>query len=549
MVLLIPNRNLSAVEKKMRLLIVISGPVGVGKTSFGNQLIDHYGVVRVSTRAWMQANRDVPNDRRALQLAGEGLDRETGGGWVAEAVAEAEASNGDSAVLLLDSARIVGQIDALRKRWGDKVKHMHLHASDTELERRYLARPLELKEFPTYAQVRENATEASVGELCKIADLVLDTDHVGPRILADTAMAFFEGKIGVTVEPLVDVIVGGQYGSEGKGNVCAHLANKYDVLMRIGGPNAGHLVKEPYYKYVQLPSGTGTNKGAAILIGAGSTIWLPQLLMEIMEQALTPERLSIDPQAMIIDDEDRRLESEALTSIASTKQGVGAATARKVVNRGNAPMLGPKVTLARDVPQLKRFVRDVRAELDLHFAARRRVLLEGTQGTLLSIHHGFWPSVTSRETSAAGCLSDAGIAPARVRRVILVVRTFPIRVGGTSGWMGREIDIAEVARRSGIPLDEFLKVEKGTISGTQRRMAEFDWVQVRRSAALNGATDIALTFADYLGIGNRQATRFEDLNAETLAFIRRLESVTGTPVTLVSKEFDLHGVIEKDFGA
>jgi adenylosuccinate synthase len=165
-------------------------------------------------------------------------------------------------------------------------------------------------------------------------------------------MAFREGSL-LRAEQLVDVIVGGQYGSEGKGNVCAHLASKYDVLMRIGGPNAGHLVKEPFYKFVQLPSGTGNNPNASILIGAGSTIWLPQMLMEIMEQRLTPERLSIDPQAMIIDDEDRRLERDVLTSIASTKQGVGAAIARKIANRGDKPMLGPKVTLARDVPQLK----------------------------------------------------------------------------------------------------------------------------------------------------------------------------------------------------
>lgn len=532
----------------MRLLIVLSGPVGVGKTSFGKKLIEVYGATRISTRQWMQANRQIPDDRHALQLAGDELDRETGGAWVADAVAEVEAEAADDAVLLLDSARIAGQITAIRSRWGERVFHVHLHANDKELERRYLARQLELKEFSTYEKVRENATESSVGELRHIADLVLDTDGVNPRTLADTTMAFREGSL-LRAEQLVDVIVGGQYGSEGKGNVCAHLASKYDVLMRIGGPNAGHLVKEPFYKFVQLPSGTGNNPNASILIGAGSTIWLPQMLMEIMEQRLTPERLSIDPQAMIIDDEDRRLEQDVLTSIASTKQGVGAAIARKIANRGDKPMLGPKVTLARDVPQLKKFVRDVRAELDRHFADGKRVLLEGTQGTLLSIHHGFWPSVTSRETSAAGCLSDAGIAPGRVRRVIMVVRTYPIRVGGTSGWMGREIDMAEVAKRSGIPLAEFLKVEKGTISGTQRRMAEFDWAQIRRSAALNGATDIALTFADYLGVDNRKATKFEDLNAHTLKFIARLEAVTGTPVTLVSKEFDLHGVIEKDFGA
>lgn len=316
--------------------------------------------------------------------------------------------------------------------------------------------------------------------------------------------------------------------------------------MRIGGPNAGHLVKEPEYKYVQLPSGTGSNPDAKILIGAGSTLWLPQLLREIMDQKLTPERLSIDPQAMVIDDEDRRLEASVLGSISSTKQGVGAASARKIANRGAAPMFGPPVCLARDVEQLRDFVRDVRAELDKHFANGTRVLLEGTQGTLLSIHHGFWPSVTSRETSAAGCLSDAGISPNRVRKVIMVVRTYPIRVGGTSGWMGRNLTLADVSARSGIPLEEFRKVEKGTISGIERRVAEFDWAQIRRSAELNGATDIAVTFTDYLGVENRKATTFDELNEVARNFIERLERVAGTAVTLISKEFALDGVIERN---
>jgi adenylosuccinate synthase len=154
-------------------------------------------------------------------------------------------------------------------------------------------------------------------------------------------MAFREGSL-LRAEQLVDVIVGGQYGSEGKGNVCAHLASKYDVLMRIGGPNAGHLVKEPFYKFVQLPSGTGNNPNASILIGAGSTIWLPQVLMEIMEQRLTPQTFIDRIQTMIIDDEDRRLERDVLTSIASTKQGVGAAIARKMQIAATSPCLGQR---------------------------------------------------------------------------------------------------------------------------------------------------------------------------------------------------------------
>ena len=530
----------------MRFIIVLSGPVGVGKSSFAKKLDELFDVKKVSTSSWMQQHYGVAAERAALQAYGDKLDIETNGEWVTDAVVEWAASADEDAVLLVDSARISPQIEHLRSKFAEKVIHIHLHAGDDLLEKRYLDRLPEHKEFETYSEVRTNGTEAAVGSLAKIADLVLDTDHADARTLAVTAMAFI-GDSPAQIDKLVDVIVGGQYGSEGKGNICAHLASQYSVLMRIGGPNAGHLVKDPFYKYVQLPSGTGTNKDAAILIGAGSTLWLPQLMLEIMDHGLTAARLSIDPQAMVIDDEDRRIESGSLTSIASTKQGVGVATARKILNRGDVSVFGSPVKLARDVPQLSKFVRDVRAELDLHLAAGRRILLEGTQGTLLSVHHGFWPSVTSRETSAAGCLSDAGIAPARVRKVIMVVRTYPIRVGGTSGWMGREIDMEDVASRSGISKEEFLRVEKGTISGTKRRMAEFDWAQLRRSALLNGATDVALTFADYLGKENRVATNFAELNDATRQFIERVERVTGARVTLVSKEFAKDGVLEEGF--
>jgi adenylosuccinate synthase len=342
---------------------------------------------------------------------------------------------------------------------------------------------------------------------------------------------------------LVDVIVGGQYGSEGKGNICASIAGNYGALIRIGGPNAGHRVFDPAYKYVQLPSGTGSNPEAQILIGAGSTLWLPQLMKEIADHDLTKQRLTIDAQAMVVDDWDRLAESEGLTSIATTKQGVGAASARKIVNRGSPPMLGPAVTLARDAPKLAEYVGDVREELDTLYRRGTRVLLEGTQGTALSIHHGLYPHVTSRETSVAGCMADAGISHRRVSRVIMVVRTYPIRVGGPSGWMGRELDWPEIANRSGIALEKLTEAEKGTVSGRLRRIAEFDWAQLRRAAEINGATELALTFADYLGIANRQAASFSGLNEQTQKFIRCVERVAGVPVTMVSKDFAGNAVI------
>jgi adenylosuccinate synthase len=529
----------------MRLLVVLSGPVAVGKSAFCSQLEGAFGAYRVSTRAWLVEKAGAEKERGSLQAAGDRLDLETGGSWVAEAVAEKAATLAQDAVLLIDSARITAQVRELRRRFGDLVFHVHLHAADETLERRYLARPVQSREFSTYSEVRRNPTEAAIGELAANADLVLDTDYADSSVLAMTAMAYRGEKV-IETMPIVDVIVGGQYGSEGKGNICAHLAKRYGVLMRIGGPNAGHKVKEPRYTYVQLPSGTGSNPDAAVLIGAGSTLWLPQLCKEISDHPRMKERLSIDGHAMVIEEDDRQVEAETLQSIASTKQGVGVAAARKILNRGSKPIFGAAVRLAKDVSELAPYVRDVRAELLNHYRHGTPILLEGTQGTLLSLHHGIWPSVTSRETSSAGCLSDAGIAPKHVRRTIMVVRTYPIRVGGTSGWMGREIDMKTVASRSGIPESEFDQVERGTISGNLRRVAEFDWAQLSRAALLNGATDIAVTFADYLGVENRKARTFAELNEAARTFIRRVERVTGVEVSLVSKEFAIDGVLERE---
>lgn len=533
----------------MRQILALSGPIAVGKSSFAEALKQIVEITSVSTREWICRQTGAPNDRQALQIAGEKLDISTNGKWVSDAVLDAaekvDKSSSSNSILLVDSVRIGAQVEHLKERFGEHFIHIHLHASDEILSARYLQRDHSTREFANYAQVKENCTEGAIDELATLADLVLDADYSAPDTLAMTAMTWWGKKEAPPVCSSVDVVVGGQYGSEGKGNICASLAREYDVLMRIGGPNAGHLVKEPLYKYVQLPSGTGSNENAKIFIGAGSTIWLPQLLQEMMDHKIPASRLSIDPQAMIIDDEDKRVEAQNLTSIASTKQGVGSAIARKILNRGKNPIFGPPVTLAGDVKQLNPYVRDVRAELDRCYANDNRILLEGTQGTSLSIHHGIWPSVTSRETSAAGCIADAGIAPNRVRRVIMVVRTYPIRVGGTSGWMGREIDMETVSKRSRLDINEFDKVERGTISGTKRRIAEFDWAQLRRSAVLNGATHIAVTFADYLGLENRKANNFDELNEETRKFITKIEQVTGIPVSLVSKEFAKDGVINR----
>jgi hypothetical protein len=292
----------------------------------------------------------------------------------------------------------------------------------------------------TYDQVRADPTEAGVWLLDSKADRVVVNHNKEPASLLALAVSGL-GLFPLQPTPSVDVIVGGQYGSEGKGHVCAHLAPGYDVLVRVGGPNAGHRVAYPPYDYIHLPSGTQSNKNARILIGPGATIKPSQIMKEIRECGLEGgPRLVIDEQAMIIEDDDAEIEVGALESIGSTKQGVGVATARKILNRGDKPIFGAKVRLARHCRELRPYVKPTAPYLEDAYASGRKIMLEGTQGTGLSIHHGNWPHVTSRETTAAGCLADAGISPRRVRKIIMLTRTYPIRVGGTSGPMGKEID-------------------------------------------------------------------------------------------------------------
>jgi adenylosuccinate synthase len=354
------------------------------------------------------------------------------------------------------------------------------------------------------------------------------------------------GFYGREYERLVDVVIGGQYGSEGKGNIVAYLAPEYDVLVRVGGPNAGHKVyEEPEaFTHLMLPSGTRRNETASLVIGPGAVINVELLLKEVADCEVDGRRLSIDPQAMIISEEDILAEKALVDKIGSTGQGVGAATARKITGRSAI-----STSLAKDVPDLAPFVRETYTVLEDAFRLGKRVLLEGTQGTGLSIHHGDYPHVTSRDTTVGGCLGEAGISPSRVRRTVMVCRTYPIRVqspkGETSGPMTGELSLEEIATRSEIPLEELKRTEMSSRTHKQRRIAEFDWVLLRRASYLNGPTDIALTFADYLSVKNRSARRFEQLTQPTLEFISEVERVALAPVSLISTRFHWRGIIDR----
>jgi adenylosuccinate synthase len=393
--------------------------------------------------------------------------------------------------------------------------------------------------------VLANDTERRVPKLAVIADVVIETDRCTVNDVLIRAASHL-GLYGREYLRLVDVIVGGQYGSEGKGQVAGYLAPEYQLLMRVGGPNAGHKVwEEPEpYAFHQLPSGSRRCE-ATLLIGAGAVINVDTILREIAECEIEKGRLYIDPQAMIISKADIKKEAGLVTSISSTGQGVGAATARRIMGRAG----NPRVRLAANVPELEPFIEPAHEVLEDAFNRRWRVLLEGTQGTGLSLYHGVYPYVTSRDTTVAGCLAEAGISPSRVQRILMVCRTYPIRVqspsGGTSGPMSQPISWEEVSKRSGIDLNEIQKTERTTTTNRERRVGEFDWDLLRLAATLNAPTDIALSFVDYLSAANANAMRFEQLMPDTIRFVEEVERVASAPVSLISTGFNRRSIIDR----
>jgi adenylosuccinate synthase len=535
-------------------IVLISGSVASGKTTLSDLLRSRFQKIEVlktkeviKELALKKLGNELPAERKAMQEFGDRLDRETNGQWVRDALQRLLIRLGPlepDAIVIVDAVRIPAQIKAIRKAYGFSVLHFHLQTPSETLSERYRHRSSGLKELASFSEVKKNPTEARVQELETAADVVINTKLCRKEDVLAKAATYL-GLYSNHHARLVDVLVGGQYGSEGKGHIASYLAPEYSLLVRVGGPNAGHKVflADGPYTHHQLPSGTLRSE-AKLLIGAGAVLNAEYLMREIAECNVNRDRLSIDPRAMVISRADIAREAGLKARIGSTGQGVGFATARRIVNRGK------RISLAGDVPELAPFIHGETWEiLEDAYARGHKVLVEGTQGIALSLYHGDYPHVTSRDTSVSGSLAEAGITPSRVRKVVMVCRTFPIRVespaGGDSGPMGQEISWPKVAKRSGINLAQLRKTERTSTTDRSRRVGEFDWVLLRKAATLNGPTDIALTFADYLDKQNEKARRYEKLTPETIRFIEEVERVAAAPASLISTRFGFRSIIDR----
>ena len=320
------------------------------------------------------------------------------------------------------------------------------------------------------------------------------------------------------------IVVGGQFGSEGKGKVVAlELARRRTPwVTRCGGPNSGHTVDVDGQSLIlrQIPAGAD-HPNATLLVSAGCVIDEAVLVAETKQLDLVRDRLIIDPRAVLLAPEDRGAEASIVAEIASTGSGNGAALVRRMSRRPHVRLAGHSDCL-REVSRLE----SVAPLLHKHLDAGGDLVVEGTQGFGLSLLHGpFYPHVTSRDTTASGAAAEVGLSPRDVSDVILVIRTFPIRVGGPSGPLPDEISWELVRELSGAPetIPEYTSVTKRL-----RRVARFDADLVAQAVRYNRPTSLAVMGLDRLDHSNYQVAQLEDLNDRGKHFIAELEASMST---------------------
>jgi len=412
---------------------------------------------------------------------------------------------------------------------------------------------------------------------------------------------------------MVTILVGGQWGDEGKGKIIDLLSERADMVIRSqGGNNAGHTVVNAgqEFRFHLIPSGI-LYPNTTCVIGNG-VVLDPRVLLEEMAQVqsrgISTDRLVISDRAHVIMpwhpvldklEEEQRGDDR----LGTTWRGIGPAYADKIRRIGfragdlqkprflqkklgfvlnkiknpilqelyHVPPLDPEAVLEEYTgygERLGPYIKDIFPIVQQALARGDRILLEGAQGSMLDLDFGTYPYVTSSSPTAGGALTGSGIPPTAVDLTMGVMKAYTTRVG--YGPMPTELvdALGEQIRKVG--------VEYGTTTGRPRRVGWFDAVVARYSVALNGIRSIALTKLDvldqldpirictgYLSKGELQAypmsnishlkhcepvyeelpgwsestfgvKSFEALPATARAYLRRIETLTGVPIAMVS---------------
>ena len=190
--------------------------------------------------------------------------------------------------------------------------------------------------------------------------------------------------------------------------------------------------------------------------------------------------------------------------------------------------------LAKEIDNLKQYLIDVPLEINTALDLGENVLVEGIQGTHLSLWHGTYPFVTTKDVTASGICADVGIGPKRVDEVIVVFKSYLTRVG--TGPMPGELDADETSKKG---WEEF-----GTVTGRLRRAAEFDFDLARRAVMLSSATQISITKLDVRFPNCAGVTSYNDLDDDARIFIKNIETELGVSVTLIGTGPRVNDVID-----
>lgn len=355
---------------------------------------------------------------------------------------------------------------------------------------------------------------------------------------------------------MVTVIIGTQWGDEGKGKIVDLLSAKADIVVRAqGGANAGHTVVVDGKKYILhlIPSGI-LHKKATCVIGNGVVIDPDALNQEIALlkklEVDIDKRLLISDRAHIVTAEHKERDARNdQKRIGTTGRGIGPAYTDK------ASRIGIRVG---DGAFFKKFACDTTTFLINAIRKNKRIIAEGAQGMMLDIDLGTYPYVTSSNTTVAGICTGTGIPPKAISRVIGVAKAYTTRVGNGPFPTEFPEKLGSQIREKG--------AEFGATTGRPRRCGWFDAVVVKYACEVNGIDEIALTKLDVLDglarikvrVGEKRYEElpgwqsdtsgirsFKKLPVNAQRYIRHIEQLIGVPITLISVGAERNQTIHK----
>ena len=348
----------------------------------------------------------------------------------------------------------------------------------------------------------------------------------------------------INVTPDIDIVLGAQYGDEGKGMVAKLMAdraelegNPYEWTARVGAQNAEHRFIHQACDFCAriLPSASCYRPNIKAILGAGHCFRPEQLPLEATHLGVPLERIYVDAHAMWLHGEHAVANLEIGNARGTTGWGVGAAIAEKVRRKPGTQLIG-------DNEVLRGLLGSRITSVPIMLNSLGSGLFEGSQGAMLSLDHGHYPYCTAKNVTVPAMLGELGVGVKRLRRTIGVSRMVVMRVSGPSGpTAGKEVSYDDIEQRCNLRLPHHRRLQGDTSrwkastrdnQAEEERLFELSVDEMLLSHTLNNYDALVLTFADYHRKGNYRVTDFNSLHPDTQSLVRDLDRNIA-PVILV----------------